>query len=101
MATQQAIKDAVRERLKDDNPSRLKDAGDNWQTLPLGFFYATSEDAVDLAMLETVQEVIDAEGRRLDKQVFNSLRKAISLETKVKAAIMTLFLANLASKDQS
>jgi hypothetical protein len=98
MASQKTVTAAVAARLDHDNPSRLAQAGTMWQALPLGFYYPSHEDAVDIAMLETLKGVVDGDQRALPHKVYSSVRQAISMETKVKAASMTSWLANLASE---
>jgi hypothetical protein len=101
MASQKAVADAVGARLKKDNPSRLSQAGSLWQAIPLGFYYPSHEDAVDIAMLETLKAIVDADERVLPQKVYASVGQAVSMQTKVKAAMMTLWLANLASEKKS
>ena len=101
MASQKAVADAVGARLIKDNPSRRTQAGSTWQSLPLGFYYPSHEDAVDIAMLETLEGIVAGEKRVLADKVYSSVRQAISMDTKVKAAMMTLWLAQLASEPKS
>jgi len=97
VANKTTIKEALKARLQDDCPERLKSAGTSWAGVPLGFYYATPEEAVDIAIAEVIAEVLDANNEELPKNVADSLRKAVSLTTLVKGAVEIMWMANLMS----
>ncbi len=98
MATKKRIELAVHDRLRADSPEQIEKAGGLWKTLPLGFFYVNSEDAVDIAMIETLVALLREEGRALPKAVIRNLVLTISLTSAVKSAIAAMWISNLSAE---
>ncbi|MBV8857810.1 MAG: hypothetical protein JOZ02_12825 [Acidobacteria bacterium] len=96
------VEDAVHSQLEIDVRARLQQAGEDWQTLDLGFYYGrtkSDEISIDLAIKAAMLQVLVKDHARLPDRVWTRLRKRINADTVVSDAIDTLSQARDAEED--
>jgi hypothetical protein len=89
MPSKKTLDEALHVRLLIDNPKRLKfmDWVDgDWRQADLGLFYP-DDDVVGTAIVDITQLVLADEGRKLPKNVANSLHDDVVRTTKPPAAV--------------
>ncbi len=89
MATAPQIRTFFHSQVNSDSPAKAAEAGDNWTTFPLSFFYS-AEDSVDLAVKSTMLFVLQLDHAELSDQQFTDLGNAIDGKTIVSDAIDTM-----------
>jgi len=96
MATQAEVEVEFHFQLQVDSPERLKQAGDGWKQLPLGFYYGNtphSEIAVDIGVRATMLRILQKDHATLPPQILPALAAMINTNTIVAGAISTMTIA--------
>jgi hypothetical protein len=89
MATAPQIKTFFHSQINGDSPQKAAEAGDNWTTFPLSFFYS-NDGSVSLAVRTTMEFVLTIDHAMLSNQQFTQLDAAIDRGTLVSDAIDTM-----------
>ncbi len=97
MATAAQIKTFFHSQVNSDSPEKAAQAGDNWTTLPLSFFYSR-EDSVDLAVKSTMQFVLTLDHAELSNEQSTEMADAIDRSTIVSDAIDTMATFSAAAR---
>jgi hypothetical protein len=96
MPTTEQMEDALMERVKRDDPENFDP--DGWKDVRLGFTYDDDEELVDIAIFETTDGVVRAEGKFMPDPVWHELIDRVNADDNAGDAIDPMMDAALQSK---
>ena len=96
MPTEAQMEEALKERVKSDDPANFDP--DRWKKVRLGFTYDEDKELVDIAIFETTDDLVRDEKRFLPDEVWHALLDEVGLDTKAGDAIDPMMNAALRSR---
>ena len=88
------VEKLMRQRLENDSPNAVSEAGKVWMQLRLKYYYR-QEDAADIMSAEVAMQAAALDNVQLSDEVLRLLQKDIGLSTLVDEAITRIFVATM------
>jgi hypothetical protein len=96
MPNKREIEAALKERIKRDDPANFEP--NRWKKVRLGFTYDDNEELVDIAIYETMEQLLQDENRYMPDRVWRVLVDEVNADKKAEEAIGPMRDAALRSR---
>ncbi len=88
MAERTVVKARLRQRIRENNPDALMQAGRQWEEMPMSHYYLTEKQVND-AIEDVMKSAIHFPDKDLSDDRWRELKEKVNLDTPAKTAIDT------------